>query len=135
MTLNTRIAAHVLAIGVAFSVASPVEAGGRTVVLNPHGQQAQNVRDGLSILRWAQGSRSGNSATVDQRGSRNAAGVSQHGNGNAATVIQRGSRNGVILNQNGNNNVSAVFQVGRGRQYELNQTGNNKTAIIIQAGR
>ena len=135
MTLKSKIATYVVGIGMALSVIGSAEAGGRTVVLTPHGQQAQNVRDGLGILRWAQGSRSGNDATVDQRGSKNAAGVSQRGNGNATTVIQRGSRNSAIVNQNGSNNVSAVFQVGRGRQFELNQTGNNKTAIVIQTGR
>lgn len=134
MTFKSKIAASALALMTVCAGATPGFAGqGHTIVLTPKGQQAEAVREGLRIYGWAQGG--GNRATVDQRGNRNAAAISQHGHGNLGVVVQRGSNHSATLTQNGNNNALGVFQTGRGRQVDATQTGNNKTAIIVQVGR
>lgn len=136
MAIKITAAACVLAAMTSVAVGNfptAAAAAGKTIVLTPHGHPAAAIREGLRIYGWANAAR--NTATVDQRGSGNGAGVSQYGNGNYAAVIQRGRNHSAVVSQNGNNNALAVFQTGRGRSYEGTQTGNGKTAIVVQIGR
>jgi hypothetical protein len=134
--IRTKLAAGLLAFAIGattIDAATPAAAAGSvSVTLAPQGESANAVRDGLFLFSWAQQLR--NYARVDQRGSGNAAAVSQSGNWNWARIFQRGRGHSASVTQNGNHNAFGVFQFGRNTSLDAAQTGHGQAGLVLQYG-
>lgn len=115
---------------------APAYAGGSfSIEITPKGKGAEKLEKGLGIWSRIRETRQAwrNRANVDQRGSDNAAYVSQSGNGNNALVFQRGTGHSASVSQSGDNNALGVFQFGRNTSSSTTQTG-GQTGLIFQGG-
>ncbi|HZA01656.1 MAG TPA: curlin [Hyphomicrobiaceae bacterium] len=134
--IRAKLAAGILALTVgatAIDAPTPAAAAGSvSVSIAPKGESANAIRDGLFLFSWAQQLR--NSARVDQKGSGNAAAVSQSGHWNWAAIFQRGRGHSATVAQNGNSNAFGVFQFGRNTSIDAAQTGNGQAGLVLQYG-
>ncbi len=102
-----------------------------SISVTPKGKSAVAMRQALAAHSRVNGL---NRATIQQKGSGNAAGIGQHGTGNVAGIYQNGRKNIATGSQTGNNNALAIVQLGNNKTANVKQTGNNKTQIVFQAG-
>ena len=136
--IRMKTFASVLALTTSVSllpVSEPAQAGSRFgFTVTPQGQDAEAVRTGLELYSFARNWRKQNRAHVDQQGSANGAGISQHGQDNWAGVFQRGNGNSGTISQNGNNNAFALFQFGKKGNTAVTQNGNGNVGVRFEGG-
>ena len=126
-----RLAIVPLAAAIAMTAAlAPAQANGVSITLQPRGENAQVIRQGLGFYSLFRDLR--NRAKTDQRGTNNGAAIAQHGRGNNALVFQRGRDNAGTITQNGNSNTYGLFQFGRRNSSTVVQNGNGGVGITLQ---
>lgn len=133
-----KAAALATLIGAApvLTATAPAHAGGSvTIAITPKGKGAEKLEKGLSMWSRLRARREAwrNRANVDQKGSNNAAQVSQSGNGNDVLVFQRGKGHSASVSQSGDNNALGVFQFGKNTSSSTTQTG-GQSGLIFQGG-
>jgi hypothetical protein len=130
MTRSALIGAAALTIALS-AFAMPASAGGVTVTVNPQGESARMIQQGLQIYSIVQGFQN-NKARVDQKGSNNAAAIQQGGTNNHGLVVQRGRGHMATVSQQGHGNALGVFQFGRKGNLHASQAGHGQVGLIFQ---
>lgn len=134
--VSTRILGGVFGlalVGCMLQMPAPAAAGGSVnIYVTPKGESADAFRKGFQLYSLYRNLK--NEARVNQRGSGNAAGVSQSGNGNNALVVQRGKGHSATISQNGNDNAFGVFQFGKKQKADAAQNGNGNVGFLLQGG-
>jgi hypothetical protein len=126
-----RLAVVPLVAMIAITTTIPTaHANSVSVTLQPRGESAQVIREGLGLYSLFRDLR--NRAKTDQRGRNNGAAIAQHGRGNNALVFQRGQDNSGTITQNGNQNSYGLFQFGRRNSTSVVQNGNGGVGITLQ---
>lgn len=132
---KSRIALSSLAILGIVATGSAADAGQFSFSVTPKGQDAELVRNGFALYNiYRSSKKSRNRAKVDQRGSGNAAAVSQSGSDNWAGVFQRGKGHSATVSQSGRNNAFGVFQFGKNTSASAAQTGDGNVGFLFQGG-